>query len=208
MCRGRYTRCPGAETREILISFQAPVQPPRLLSQSYLEFVTDRHVRVIQMSKEIGRHNAPDKLETIPPGFRRVQRQARPIRRPLSSLAATKLGHHYGPPGDQRAMRLSASGRRSGPLNACAMLRQCGSASCTEPDELRALVRAGFRAMLDARDGIEIGAGAGADAVDLARRLVSHLVLMHIRMPGMVGLEATHSCPRRNRRGDPGPDCR
>ncbi len=55
------------------------------------------------------------------------------------------------------------------------------------------LVRAGFRALLDAQDDIEVVAEAadGEEAVRLASELVPDVVLMDIRMPGMDGLEAT-----------------
>lgn len=55
------------------------------------------------------------------------------------------------------------------------------------------LVRAGFRALLDATDGIEVvgEAGDGDEAVALARELVPDVVLMDVRMPGTDGLEAT-----------------
>ena len=55
------------------------------------------------------------------------------------------------------------------------------------------LVRAGFRALLDAQDDIEVVGEAddGQAAVRLASELEPDVVLMDIRMPGMDGLEAT-----------------
>ncbi len=55
------------------------------------------------------------------------------------------------------------------------------------------LVRAGFRALLDAEPDIEVVAEAadGAEAVELTRRERPDVVLMDVRMPHVDGLEAT-----------------
>jgi DNA-binding NarL/FixJ family response regulator len=57
----------------------------------------------------------------------------------------------------------------------------------------QALVRAGFRSLLDAQDDIEVvgEASTGDEAVALTRRLRPDVVLMDIRMPGSDGLHAT-----------------
>ncbi len=57
----------------------------------------------------------------------------------------------------------------------------------------QALVRAGFRALLDAQPGIEVvgEAATGREAVDAARRTRPDVLLMDIRMPDGDGLWAT-----------------
>jgi DNA-binding NarL/FixJ family response regulator len=59
----------------------------------------------------------------------------------------------------------------------------------------QALVRAGFRALLDAQDDIEVvgEASDGDEAVAMARRYGPDVVLMDIRMPGTDGLAATRA---------------
>ncbi|MDH2427944.1 response regulator transcription factor [Sphaerisporangium sp. TRM90804] len=61
----------------------------------------------------------------------------------------------------------------------------------------QALVRAGFRALLDAQEGITVVAEApdGAEAVRLAELHRPDVVLMDVRMPGMDGLTATRKMP-------------
>ena len=58
----------------------------------------------------------------------------------------------------------------------------------------QALVRAGFRAILEEQDDLEVVGEAedGGQAVAISRELRPDVVLMDVRMPGVDGIEATH----------------
>jgi DNA-binding NarL/FixJ family response regulator len=59
----------------------------------------------------------------------------------------------------------------------------------------QALIRSGFRVLIDSADDLEVvgEAGTGEHAVRLARSTRADVVLMDIRMPGMDGIAATRA---------------
>src|SRR5436190_20711363 len=69
----------------------------------------------------------------------------------------------------------------------------------------QALVRAGFKLILDAEDDLEVvgEAGDGGEAVELMRTCTPDVILMDVRMPNMNGIEATQQITRSS--GDEGP---
>jgi DNA-binding NarL/FixJ family response regulator len=62
----------------------------------------------------------------------------------------------------------------------------------------QALVRDGFRMILSAEDDFDVVGEAvdGGEAVELAKRLLPHVVLMDVRMPRVNGIEATRRITR------------
>ncbi|MBG6059424.1 DNA-binding NarL/FixJ family response regulator [Cryobacterium sp. MP_M5] len=57
----------------------------------------------------------------------------------------------------------------------------------------QALLRTGFRMVLEAEDDFTVvaEAGSGAEAIALAARVLPDVILMDVRMPGIDGIEAT-----------------
>ena len=99
----------------------------------------------------------------------------------------TEKRRHEGADGPARAIRAGRASRASGPRG------QVVIRVLLADDQ--ALVRAGFKALLDARDDIEVvgEAADGAQAISLAKTLLPDVVLMDIRMPVLDGLQATQA---------------
>ena len=72
-----------------------------------------------------------------------------------------------------------------------------GTVSVVLADD-QALMRMGFRMVLDAEDGIQVigEASDGATAIVQAKALHPDVILMDVRMPGMNGIEATEIIAR------------
>src|SRR6201995_4082508 len=88
-------------------------------------------------------------------------------------------------------MTRSCPRRRYGPPMSDTTASLDGSVSVLIADD-PALVRAGFRAILEEQPGIRVvgAAGDGRDASDLVHRRHPDVVLMDIQMPDIDGLEA------------------
>jgi DNA-binding NarL/FixJ family response regulator len=71
----------------------------------------------------------------------------------------------------------------------------------------QALVRAGFKMILDAEEDLNVVGEAvdGAQAVDAVRRLKPDVVLMDIRMPELDGIEATRRILEQSKSAEDGP---
>src|SRR5690606_30066473 len=97
-----------------------------------------------------------------------------------------------------RGARRRRAGGRASPRRRLPCPRSTAARRVTMPIRVllvddQALMRAGFRMILESEDDLEVvgEAGNGYEALELARRTRPDVVLMDIRMPKMDGVEAT-----------------
>src|SRR5262245_49887633 len=123
------------------------------------------------------------------PGRRRRDRGRR--RRPADHRRGHRRHARTGRDARRRAVRRATTGWRV-PGASPAAIGWCAVIRVLLADD-QALVRAGFRALLAAEEGIEVVGEAvdGEEAVSQASALKPDVVLMDIRMPRLDGLEAT-----------------
>lgn len=105
---------------------------------------------------------------------------------PLSPVNAAGIPRHEDP---RRRLRLVGRHDHVLPLGSGAPPRAIRVAIASAP----AIVRAGFRALLEAEDDLAVAgeAATGEEAVELARRAHPDVILMDLELPGIGALEAT-----------------
>jgi DNA-binding NarL/FixJ family response regulator len=113
---------------------------------------------------------------------------------PLSLVNAAGISRHQEP---RRGLRLVARHDHVLPLGDGAPPRAIRVAIASGP----AIVRAGFRALLEAEHDLAVAgeAATGEEAVQLARRSSPDVILMDLGLPGIGALEATRRIAAQSR---------
>ena len=123
----------------------------------------------------------------------------------MRERAALYGGHRAGGPAPRRRLRRARAAAHAAarPRRRAVDWQGAGMSIRVLLVDDQALIRAGFRMILDAEEDMEVvgECADGTQAVDSARRLKPDVVLMDIRMPEMDGIEATRLIAARERRG-------